>query len=64
MVIPCGPRLSGGLAVNLAVNRGDPGPATWVGFWQARPRGRWFAMADTHRHDAQVHRHEHTHVTQ
>jgi hypothetical protein len=32
----------------LAVNRGG----CWTGnpgrFWQARPRGRWFAMADTH----------------
>jgi hypothetical protein len=26
-------------------------------------RGSWFAMADTHSHGVQVHRHEHTHVT-
>jgi hypothetical protein len=30
---------------------------------KATPRGRRFAMADTHSHDAQVHQHEHTHVT-
>jgi hypothetical protein len=27
MVIPCGPLVSGGLAVNLAVNRGG----SWIG---------------------------------
>ena len=53
-----------GVAVKLAVNRGDAGPATWVGFWQASPCGRSFAMADTHSHDAQVHQHDHIHVTQ
>jgi hypothetical protein len=56
MVIPCGPLVSWRLAANLGVSRGRmPG-------WQlgrvrpARPGGRWFAMADIRRDDAQVHR--------
>ena len=54
----------GGVGGQLGGQPRDAGPASWVGFWQARPRGRWVAMADTHSHDAQMHRHEHTHVTQ
>jgi hypothetical protein len=46
----------------LAVNRGDPGPATWVGSGRATREA--VRHGRPHSHDAQLHEHDHTHLTQ
>jgi hypothetical protein len=64
MAIRRGPRVSWGLAVNLAVSRGDADLATrtWSGRQPCVTRAvAWVAGSDRHR--TQVRQHDHTQVT-